>query len=401
MNNTESQLIELLSKAIRKDNNIKIYDNVNWDNFINIATDHNIEGVIYSIINNNKDKLNISDELLERMKAFAFYTGIAQVRKIAYLDIVFKEFNDNNIPVIALKGLVVRELYPEPDQRSMCDADVLVNEKDLPRITEVLKNIGYDLESEDEHFHLKFRHRLYPMIEVHWSLIEGKELDEFIWKNTIKTKIINTEITTLSYEDFALHLCHHMVHHMIGMGFGLRQIADLVLFAEAYRDKIDWTSFRNKAKEQEIERFTLIIFALCRNLFNMEIPELLFDRDIIYSPNLELLIEDIIVGGVFGTSDKTKTIGNSISINMNQNDDNPFISMMKKLIIVLNPADETLEGKYSYAKKIKILKPIAGVQQIYHSRFNEDYSLIENIKILYRGIKISKDRNNLIKWLEI
>lgn len=381
MNNTESQLIELLSRAIRKDNDIRIYDNVNWNNFINIATDHNIEGVIYSIINDNKDKLNISDELLERMKAFAFYTGIDQVRKIAYLDIVFKEFNDNNIPVIALKGLIVRELYPEPYQRSMYDADILVNEKDIPKITEVLKNIGYDLESGDEKFNLKFKHRIYPIIQVHWSLIKEKELDEAIWQNTIKTKIINTEITALSYEDFALHLCHNMIQHMTDRGIGLRQIADLVLFTEAYRDKIDWTSFMSKVKEQGIEKFTLISFSLCKVLLNMDLPECVMDRDIIYSPNIDVLIEDILIGGVFRTSDNVKTIGSSSTTNINQNDNNHFINRIKNII--------------------RVLKPIASIQQIYHSRFNEDYSFIENLKILYKEIKLSKYKNNIIKWLEI
>lgn len=401
MNNTERQFIELLSKSIRNDTNIEKYEDVNWSNLVSLAGEHKVEGVIYSNIKENSSKLNINNSIVEELKTFAFYTAISEVRKISFLDNIFNKFKDANIPVIALKGLVLRNIYPEPDQRSMCDADILVKKEDLKRVTELLKSIEYELESEDEHFHLKFIHRMYPIIEVHWSLIEGKELDNSIWDRTIKSKLLDTEIMTLEYDDFALHLCHHMVHHMNGMGFGLRQIADLVLFTEKNRDFIDWTSFKNKAKEQGIEKFVLIIFALCNRLFNLELPEPLMDRDIIYSPNIDLLIEDLLLGGVYGRSNNEKMLANSIVINTNQNASNPVVSMIKKINVVLNPSDETLVGKYSYASKFKILKPFAGIQQIYHNRFNEDYGVIDNVKFIYKGIKLSKDRNNLIKWLDI
>ena len=401
MNNTEKQFIELLSKSIRNDKKIKKYEEVNWGNLVSLAGEHKVEGVIYSTIKENASNLGVNNIILDELKTFTFYTAISEIRKISFLDNIFKKFHDENISVIALKGLVLRNFYPEPDQRSMCDADVLVNKEDLKRITELLKSIDYELESEDEKFHLKFTHRMYPMIEVHWSLVEGEELDNSIWENTVKSKLINTEIITLGNEDFLLHLCQHMIHHMTGMGFGLRQLADLVLFTEANRDLINWNNFKNKSKEQGIEKFVLIIFGLCKNLFDMDIPDILVDRDIIYSPNMDLFIEDILLGGVYGRSNNEKMLANSIVINTNQNDDNPVISMAKKIKSVLNPSDETLVGKYSYASKFKLLKPFAGVQQIYHSRFNEDYGFVDNVKFIYKGIKMSKDRNNLIRWLGI
>ena len=46
-------------------------------------------------------------------------------------------FNKNNIPVIVLKGLVVRDLFPNPTLRTMCDADILVKEKDLENVIQM------------------------------------------------------------------------------------------------------------------------------------------------------------------------------------------------------------------------------------------------------------------------
>lgn len=369
MNNTEKQFIELLSKSIRNDKNIKKYEDVNWSNLLNIATDHNVEGIIYSILSSNKNNLDITDEILERMKAFAFYTGISQVRKITYLDNIFKCFENANIPVIALKGIILRNFYPEPAQRSMYDADILVHKEDLPRITDVLKSIGYNLENEDLKVYLKFTHRLYPIIKVHWGFIDGEETKDYIWENIIKSNIINIEIITLGYEDFILHLCHNMVQNMNEIGLNLRQISDLVLFVEANKELVDWSIFRSKAKEQGIDKFVLVSFALCRNLLNMELPEVLVDRDIIYSPNIDILIEDILLGKTFGDSDNKK------GINMDKKNNNHFISMIKNIVQALNPKNE--------------------------AKFNEDYNFRDNIKLIYKGIKISNEKNNMIKWLDI
>ena len=149
MNNTEKQFIELLSKSIRNDTNVEKYEDVNWSNVISLAGEHKVEGVIYSKIKENASKLNINESIAEELKTFAFYTAISEIRKIAFLEKIFNKFNESGIPVIALKGLVLRNIYPEPDQRSMCDADILVKKEDLKRVTELLKSIDYELESED------------------------------------------------------------------------------------------------------------------------------------------------------------------------------------------------------------------------------------------------------------
>lgn len=38
------------------------------------------------------------------------------------------------IPFIPLKGVVIREYYPEPWMRTSCDIDILVREKNLKKI---------------------------------------------------------------------------------------------------------------------------------------------------------------------------------------------------------------------------------------------------------------------------
>lgn len=394
MNNTEKQFIEILSKAIREDKDIKKYNDVNWTNLANMAFGHKVEGIIYSAIGNESNPMEMDKNIIEELKATAFYTEIDQARKMSYLDNVFKKFNDNNIDVLAVKGVVLKSIYPEQGQRSMKDVDILIHKEDIENVKEMLISIGYELQDKCNKFILKFFHRLYPTIVVHWSFIEGKEIDASIWNSAIKDKIIGTEIKTLGYEDFILQLCCNMADHMNESVLGLRQLIDLVLFIESYKDSINWISFKKKIEEHGIEKFTLIMFYLCSKLFYMEIPKGIFDNNIVSDKYVDLLIEDIIIDRVYGRSEDYKSLGVAIS-----NDDNAEGSDYKNVTGVSSDNNET--KICDYTDRYKIVKIIGDVKDIFKNRLKEDYGFIDNINFIFREIKIYRKRNEIIKWLEI
>ena len=51
MNTTEKQFIDLLSNSIRNEVCKKKYDNVDWNELMNLSRKHKIEGLIYSALN--------------------------------------------------------------------------------------------------------------------------------------------------------------------------------------------------------------------------------------------------------------------------------------------------------------------------------------------------------------
>lgn len=59
-----------------------------------------------------------------------------------------------------------------------------------------------------------------------------KCFQEYIWNDARKIKVGRIDTLALSLEDQALHFCAHMASHMAISGFGVRQLADLVLLVE-------------------------------------------------------------------------------------------------------------------------------------------------------------------------
>jgi len=408
MNTTEKQFIDLLSNSIRNEVCKKKYDNVDWNELINLSRKHKIEGLIYFALNKSRLLENIDEDKVKDLKKEVFFTGVTQISNMSKLEKVFNEFSKENVPVIVLKGLVVREYYPQPEQRSMSDADIFVKAKDINKSKKILIDLGYtEIDAEASH-HIKYIKSGYPMIELHWHVMKrdgfSNELDLFeddIWDRTIEVKVKGAKVLSLGYEDLALHLCMHMAAHLAASGFGVRQIADLVLLVEKKGHLIDWTLFINKAEEFGFKKFIIIMFKICNILFSMDIPKEMAVYKIDDEEMFESLISTIFDGGVYGKKDMASNFANQVAFNYKGKDSNATIGAIRRYFRFIFPSIETMSDKYSYARKIRILTPIAWIHHLFSGIFRKEYNFTDKIRFLTKGAKESVEKNKILSWMEL
>lgn len=407
MDNTQKQFIELLSKSIRREVAVEKYDNVNWEEILNLAKSHKVEGIFYSALSKSGLSSEIEVEQLKMLKKIVFNTGVGQIRSINNLSDIFQCFENENIPLIVLKGLVVRDFYPQPEQRSMCDADVLIHKEDLEKTKDLLIGMGYILDDHEASHHIKLFHRIYPVIEVHWHIIKRdgfngniEEFEKNIWENAINVNVGKTQVLSLGYEDLALHLCMHMAAHLASSGFGLRQLCDLVLLVEKKGQVINWNDFLSKARKYGFERFSKIIFNVCNKLFNMDIPKEIGD-EINHDKYINLLINEIVEAGVHGKKDMVNSFGNQLAFNFKDKDNNATVGAIKRFLQFIFPQVENMSDKYHYAKKVKLLIPIAWIHHLFNGIFSSDYKTKDKLKFVSSGVGVSVKKNKLLEWLEL
>ena len=403
MNLIQEQIIDLLNASIH--NTVPKLDyskNIEWDNLINEANAHSITGLLYPALKNIKDN-NISKEVIDKLKRYTFNAAIGQSNHIKRTADILSLFNENNIPVIVLKGLVVREYYPKPDLRTMCDSDVIIHKNDLEKVRKLLLEKGF-VEEEDAGHHIAFLNNSFNL-EVHWTLAnesfrKGQEcFQEKIWDDAMKIKVGGVDTLSLSLEDLALHLCAHMASHMAISGFGVRQLADLVLLVEHKGNEIDWSEFNDKAKKSGLTQFSTGMFKVCNYLFGMEIPK---ELNIKYSRNdeeiIKLVVNDIFTGGVYGQRDLSFSFRAQVGYDI---DDDSTFSMLKRYIQVILPPISKLSDRYAYAKKYKILLPAAWIHHIYVGITTKKYDSESKKKFLTSTISNAKSRNKVVRWLEL
>lgn len=409
MNNAQKQFVDILSAGIRGKLADKVYDNVEWDEVIDLADKHKVEGIIYLALRKSKLISNIGEEKISLLKQKAAITGITQSRHISGLSTVLNKINERNIPVIVLKGLVVREFYPQPDQRSMNDADILVHEGNVEKVKQLLIDMGYVyLEDHKASHHIALVHHKYPFIELHWNLFKrdgfSNELEHYerlIWRRAIKVNVGEAEVLSLSYEDLALHLCMHMAAHLAATGFGVRQLCDLVLLVEHKGDEIEWNSFIMKARMYGFKKFGKIIFLLCNKLFNMEAPKEINIKVVNNKKYVSALLNEIFEAGVHGKKEMANQFATQVAFNFEEKDSNATLGAINRYFRFIFPKIDDMSDKYSYAKKVKILAPIAWIHHLFAGVFASEYSFKDKVEFLTKGVAKAVNRNKLLDWMEL
>lgn len=401
MEKYQEQIIDLLNSSIHDTKPKLDYSkNIDWDKIIEESNAHSVTGLLYPALKKyDNSKLDI--DVLNSLKKSTFISAVQQSKHIKETAKILELFNKNNIPVIVLKGLVIRNYYPMPDLRTMCDSDVIIHKEDLEKVRTLLLNEGFR-EEEDAGHHIAF-FKFGFNLEVHWTLAnetfrKGQEcFQEHIWNDARKIQVDGVDTLALSLEDQALHFCAHMASHMAISGFGVRQLADLVLLVEHEGKNINWNNFIEKAKKSGLYKFSLGMFKVCNYLFNMEIPKELNDGNN-DEEVIKLVVDDIFTGGVYGQRDLSFTFRAQVGYDIE--DDSTF-SMIKRYIEIILPPPSKLSDRYVYAKKHKILLPVAWIHHIWVGLTTKEYDNESKKKFLISTLSRAKSRNKVVRWLEL
>ncbi len=408
LSKNEEMLVKLLSSSISEGTTIPdTNENVEWDKVFEMACRHQVMTLIYPLIKSAACDLSIPKSLIEKWQSVAMIEAIDQEQMYNAIGDILIKFSLEGIPVIALKGLVLRRLYPYPNLRTMSDFDILIKPDDSKRAHEILLDCGYKVESIDG-IHTIYVNKELLIIELHRKLIPENDLSNSqyfetnIWMTARPIDINDFKVLALSYENEFIYLVHHMAHHIKGEGFGLRQLCDIVLFYKHYSQGLNFERLLDKARILKIETFLKAIMSICSALFKIELinelrlPESKENEDLIKN-----MVKYIIQGGVFGYQSLEQfTVGRMIHYSGGEIK-NSEKNKVRFLCEFLFPGINKLDSRYEYAKKHHILLPIAWIHRLIISIFRKDLRLKEKLRVI--RLMSSSDKyvahSNLLKEL--
>lgn len=405
MDLVQEQIIKYIKSAINgKKITIHKNEDIDWNSIINLSREHKVEALVYSAIT-SETKNSIPEDLLNLWKKEVFISGVTQQNHIKEVEEILHNFNEENIEVLVLKGLLIRDLYPSPTLRTMSDADIVVKEEDLERSIQHILRRGYvEVERSPSHF-VYSKVGCLP-IELHWNLADEhffKQINKFendMWPNVENVNIGSAIVKTMNLEDLAIFQCIHMAKHIAYRGFGIRHLVDFTLLVTKRGNDIDWIRFIDRCKKYGIYKFVLEVMSACNILFEMEIPKKIAEfikEDRIY---LDKFIDDIFESGVHGKHDFVSSVASEFAY-IADKEDVKNDSSLKRYMRFLFPKADDMSDTYNYAKKYKILIPAAWGHHLIRGLFNKNYSLKEKIKFTTETVSISQKRNDLINWLEL
>lgn len=402
MNSIQRQFISILSAALKKQSieHVNLRGN-DWNELIEEAEAHKVSALVYTALKRNIDNFDIEKSTLSKWKKDVIFGSLKQSEHIKKVSQILNLFNQAQIPVIVLKGVVLRDLYPAPDLRTMNDVDVLVHEEDLKKVEKMLIAQGYYKYQEEGEKHDVYIKSGYPMIEVHWMLSHERtfkgcvEYEKSIWNRVREIEVQGVRTLTLGYNDFLLHLMIHMASHAASHGFGVRFLTDIVLMIEQEASYIDWAQFKKDIRQCEIETFTGIMLKCCEDLFDFKIPVELQEITDVNLKYLDALEKEILDCGVHGLREKGNIMVKEMAYDREEH------QLFKRFFKFIFPPIDSMSEKYDYAKKYRYLALVAWIHHFFAGVFHSEYKIGDKLRFLFFGVNSMKQRSDLIRWLEL
>lgn len=373
--------LRLFSAFLRKESVVieqKITEE-EWKQLFQMAFHHQIVPMLYEMAITQESFCQLPEGQRQIWKQETMITVAKQAHKTNEFVRLYRLMRENGMHPLVVKGIVCRDLYPKPDHRPSCDEDLLVTKEEIWQIDKLLLKEGFKREITDESMRktieslheIGYRNwKTGVYLEVHLSLFPEESaaygsfntLFQGAALRAVGLSINGCEILTLHPTDHFLYLLCHSAKHFMHSGFGVRQLADLLLFAERYGNEINWDYIIEKTKEYHMDVFMIHLFDIGIRHFSFDLCHIGWPQDRIKldgTLDSSDLLQDLLVGGVFGASTGERLHSANITLSAVERGERGGTIWSS-----LFPGRSYMEQKYDYVSKYPWLLPIGWIHRM-------------------------------------
>ena len=307
---------------------------------------------------------------------------------------------------LVVKGLICRERYPKPDYRISTDEDLLIPAQQFPLCHRAMLDFGMRLSDpagDLSGFEITYDKSGSPLrVELHKQLFPPDseaygELNRFftgVHERAVTESVQGTLVPAMCPTDHLLYLILHAYKHFLHGGFGIRQVSDIALYANARGKDIDWAYVLSSCREIHAELFTAALLRIGEKYLTFQ-PDKACCPGAWRAPDIDerALLEDLLDSGVFGTSSESRKHSSTMTLGA--------VSARKRgrksgsLFSSLFPSAKSLSGRYPYLKTKPWLLPAAWVCRIV--RYGKETAAGNPGNTALDAVKIGNQRVELLK----
>ena len=334
---------------------------------LRLAQCHHVLPMIYEAVRGSTAAAQIP-EAMQQCRRGTLQLVLEQTVKTEEFLELYRHLLSRGIAPLVVKGIICRELYPQPDYRHSGDEDVLCGPEAFKICHAEMIRFGMEpCDSCLDSYEVPYRKEdgaLY--IELHKTLFpENSDIFshcnrffERAFENPAQVTLRGVPVSTLNPTEHLLYLILHAYKHFLHSGFGIRQVSDMVLFANAYGPQLDWDYVQKKCKGLRAERFAAAIFAIGETYLTF------CPQKACYPPSWqalkadpEPLLEDLLCGGIYGASDLSRVHSSGMTLNAVKAD--KAGRQGGDLLRTVFPPVELLEGRFPWLRRNHWLLPVA------------------------------------------
>ncbi len=414
MKQQDERFLQALAAALKHEKIVweTAFPAQDWLGLFECAEKHHVLPMIYEAVYDCPAARELDPTFLLPFKRRTIQQVTLQAIKTGAFLQLYAHLQKAGIRPLVVKGIVCRALYPDPDARVSGDEDVWVQPEQFSACHEALLAFGMqpaepekDIETAYEVAYGKPGSPLY--IELHKSLFPPDseaygDLNRFFAGAHDRATVVSVQgaaVSTLNSTDHLFYLICHAFKHFLHSGFGIRQVCDIALFANAYGDGIDWPRLLAQCTEIHAEKFSAVLFHIGEKYLGFSpekacLPPLWTEIAV----DETALLEDLLSGGVYGAADRNRLHSSTITLNAVAAQKQGGKAKRNVLKTVF-PSAKALSGRYPYLKKYPFLLPAAWGDRLlkYRKETAAGNGAAESIRIGSQRIELMKQYGILKK----
>lgn len=340
-----------------------------------LAEQHHVLPLIFEAVYNCAAATFMDGVLFMQCKRSTVQSVTVQAIKTEDFLALNRHLRDNGVTPVVVKGLVCRNLYPNPDYRTSGDEDVLCGEHQFRDCHKLL--IDYDMEpggssldsyevpyhKEDGALYIELHKCLFPRESDIFS--DCNRFFDDCFDRLIHIDVQGEPVATLNHTDHMLYLILHAFKHFLHAGFGIRQVCDMVLYANAFGSQIDWDTVLLRCRGMRADTFAATLFAIGEKYLIFHPEQACYPYSWKQSAADEgALLTDLLYGGIYGSSNRSRLHSSNMTLNAVSSDKKGKRAKSSVLKTIF-PSVRYLEGRYPYLRRAPILLPVAWASRIF------------------------------------
>lgn len=386
MTKEQEFFIELLSSHI---NGYipKPQENIDWKEIFDLSNKHNVTAIVATQIKLLPESSRVQGKGKSYFNQFLGKTLQSYDEKIDAYNYFVKTLSENGIKHLIVKGAVLRDIYPVKELRTSGDTDVVIQKQDYEKCKEILLANGFTLSQDTGEELDMYYNEQYFEISNTFEYINDETKQFF--ENPFDEKLSYCErYTYYLYPKYHLvYVLYHILKHIKNGGAGVRMLLDICVLFNNY--SIDVNEFLKIMRSLNLEKSSKTIISICKKLFKLDVElEYTINEDI-----EEKLIDTIISGGVFGFSNGNLGV---VRLASTMSDKATGFSSIKAFLGMFIISKDYLMKFYPYARRHRILLPVAYFNRLFDAVFKRGKRNIGNIQSIF-----SKNNDNAVRLGEI
>ena len=365
--------LQLLKSSLHNQN-ITMLSSPDWEEIFKLASIHKVEPLIYESAYKTESFKEQDQNFMKHFKTISMHIVYSQIQRSDRFLQLYSKFNQEEIKILVFKGIILRELYPIPDERISGDEDLLIEKKDLKKAIEILESNKMERALSDEEeadvYHY-FCKRTGLHIELHTTLfgeksVTNKKMEQIftdVFQDADTVNINRVEVHTFSINKHFLYVICHAIKHFVSCGTGIRQICDIAMYINKYHEEINWDYIWVEITKLRYDTLLVNLLQIAIDYLGLEGNKIIYPKNKNdYYISTKAIIEDIMEGGIYGASTQARLNAANMSLDaLNQNSK----SKVRSNLAAIFPKAENLKGRYKYLEKHPVLLPVAWGSRIF------------------------------------